>query len=796
MPPKLVRASPRVRRVFLQLLLDGKDAEAAQYIDAAPASVSESIVSGAGGKPKVSVILAVHNAEETLRRCIDSVLNQSLRDLELICVNDQTPDGSQAIIDDYARRDKRVVSIINKKNIGHGATRNRGISVARGQYIFHLDPDDTLPSGALKKIYDLAQRYGSDMTRGAYWHEQFLLGESNNRKERKGLKEGAPHTVNTTLKQSPNLLNHTEGHWSYLYRADFAKQVKYPEDLKMGQDSIFIVNAMTQARSISITDALVYHYRANTNSAMNTFNFRKFLDALEWRVRAWTALRGIDLTTVGEHLLFRYWNAAFFQSLVERLTPKERSAFDEKLGQALRRAGYPGKNPPRDPEVADYFRVILKEVAPVKVGAPSGPPPLRIATFSTLDHGGAGIGSQRRVEALRGVGIDAHIHCVLKKTNKSYVHQLPIKKSLSRDLDLKTLRKIWYGAVVLTDKEHSSLKDRELFSKPVSIVNFRDLGPVFDEADIVHLHWVSGLFDYHHADILSDKPVAWTLADMNAFTGGCHYSEGCTNYRNECRDCPLLKPGSTLAHEAWEQKRDAYSKIKNLHIICPSQWLADCARESSLLGDREIEVITNAMPVGHFRPTNKLVARRRLGLPLDKRLIVFGADNLGNRRKGGDILAISLKKLIANGQAKDVEGLFFGAANLKVGVPTHNMGYIADPEKLSLIYAAADVFAFPSREDNAPLTVPEALLSATPVVAFPVGNVPELVAHLDTGFIARYEDADHFAEGLAWALDAPRSGETLMRGLRGHIAARAYHDPQNTVDRYVALFRQMLGAKD
>jgi len=744
----------------------------------------------ANRSPRVSVILPVYNAEKTLRRSIESVLSQGLQDIELICVNDQTPDGSQAIIDEYARLDARVVPLMNKKNIGLGASRNVGIRAVKGQYVFHLDPDDTLPPDALKEIHDLAERYGSDMTRGAYLHEQYLLGQTEGRKQRKGLKEGAAHIVNTTLKDSPNLLDHTEGHWSFLYKADFAKRVKYPEDLKMGQDSMFLVKAMTQARSISITDALVYHYRANPNSAMNTFNFRKFMDSLEWRIRAWRLLRDACLTAVGEHLLFGYWNTAFFQSLRKRLSNKEKKAFDQKLGLALKNAGYFGSAPAQHAEVREYFENTLRNFP--SDGASIVPNALRIATLSTQDYGGAGIGSTLRVEALNRQGAQAELHVLLKKSTQPFVKAIRPKSKGLGTKKLKRRQAAWRKAAVLTQEEHPGLKARELFSKTGSVVDFRETRAIFDGADIIHLHWVAGIFDYENADVLSEKPVVWTLADMNAFTGGCHYSEGCTNYKNDCRNCPLLAEGSRLAHSAWRTKRKSYAKLRNLHIICPSQWLAERARESSLLGDRPIHVIPNAIPVDRFTPTDRLEARKRLGLPLDRKFIAFGAENVANKRKGGDILAESVGRLRQKGLLEGVEGLFFGRGNLALEIKSHNMGHVLDEAHLSLIYAAADVFAFPSREDNAPLTVVESMLSGTPVVAFPVGNVPELVTHLDTGYIAQYEDAQDFAEGLAWALSDTDSPEAVERRNRARRRAWAHNDPKVAAQRHLTLYRQML----
>ncbi len=773
--------APAHRRRFLQHLLEGDTAAAAREIRAVEFAPP-------APRPKISVILPVYNAVETLRRSIDSALGQSLQDIELLCINDRSPDESQAIIDEYSRKDARVVPIMNEQNIGHGASRNAGIRAARGQYIFNLDPDDTLPPNALESIHALAERYGSDMTRGAYIHEQLLLGQSKARKERKGLKEGAVHIVNTTLAHSPDLLMNTEGHWSYLYRAEFAKSVNYPEDLKMGQDSIFIVNAVAQAQSISVTDALVYHYRANPNSAMNTFNFRKFMDALEWRIRAWSVLDNAGFREAGEHLLFRFWSPAFFQNLTETLSDEEKQAFDQKLGRALRSAGYPGSCPSKLPQVRQYFETVLQALA---LEATSDvKKPLRIATFSTMDHGGAGLGSHRRVEALRRHGVDARIHCLIKKTNMSYVHQI----TLSEPLEGMDLRVAWRKAAVLTRQEHPGLKARELFSKIDSVVDFRKLKHVFDRADVVHLHWVPGIVDYANMDELADKAVVWTLADMNAFTGGCHYSEGCEGYKDKCLNCPLLNEASDLPHKAWKVKRDAYEKIPNLHVVCPSEWLAECARNSSLLGGRPIHVIPNALPVDRFTLVNRFVARRKLGLPFDKKFILFGADNLTNKRKGGDILIESIKQLISKGFSGRTEALFFGSGSLDLGIPSHSMGSVSDELKMSLIYAAADVFAFPSREDNAPLTVAESMLSGTPVVAFPVGNVNELVIHMQNGYIASYGNPVDFAKGLEWALSDTGSSQALLRGLRAHRSARVHNDPSTSAQRHIALYSKMLNA--
>lgn len=754
-----------------------------------------------GVPPVVSVILPLYKAEDTLHECLDSLLAQTLNDIEIICIDDASPDGSRKVVAEYARRDRRVNIRVNEINVGLGATRNRGIALGRGRYVFHIDPDDVIPKDALALLVARADTDGADMVRGAFLHEQLLMGQES-KSTRKGIDPAASPIINTTLADSPDLLKSTEGHWSYLYRSDFARRVLYPEDLKMGQDSIFLVHALTRARSISLIADVVYHYRANPNSAMNVFDFRKYIDEIEWRQRAWKVLVASGQRALGDNLLCNYWSMPFLDALDAQLKAQQKRDFFRRLAYAFQLAGNGDLSRTGNPGLHKRFGERLRHFArilppPVR-GAAKGERPLRIAVLSTSDHGGAGIACLRSVEGLRAQGHDVTLYTLFRHSDEPHVWNAPIKSALhAQSTDEGVLHPAWKRAAVLTRQEEGHLRARELFSKTGSVVEPATLGAVIGAADIVHLHWVVGMIDYDEiADLVQDRPVVWTLHDMNPFTGGCHYSEGCEGYRDQCRDCPLLSGASDLAHRAWLKKKEALARIRTLEVICPSEWLAECTRNSSLLGDRPVHVMPNILVGDDFRPTNKMVARQILGLPLDRKLIVFGADSLANIRKGGDILRDSLNHLRQMQDMTGIEGVFFGASDLNLGIPVHNMGYIHDPRRLSLVYAAADVFAFPSREDNAPQTVIEALLSGTPVVAFPVGNVPEMIRHQDTGYIAKYEDAKEFADGLAWALADCTSHAALMRGLRGCCDARRHNDPQTAVQRHVALYRAMLDGAD
>lgn len=118
--------------------------------------------------PKISIIIPVFKVEKYLRRCLDSVLNQTFDDWQAICVNDCSPDNSQKILDEYAVRDKRFVLLKHDKNSGLSASRNTAISVATGDYIMYLDSDDFIHPQTMEIAYALAMRDKSDIVAYTY----------------------------------------------------------------------------------------------------------------------------------------------------------------------------------------------------------------------------------------------------------------------------------------------------------------------------------------------------------------------------------------------------------------------------------------------------------------------------------------------------------------------------------------------------------------------------------------------------------------------------------------------------
>ncbi|QEP42091.1 glycosyltransferase [Ectothiorhodospiraceae bacterium BW-2] len=715
-------------------------------------------------KPLVTIITVCFNSAKTIEQTILSVINQTYSNIEYIVVDGGSADGT---LDILRRYDEQIDYYVSEPDDGLYYAMNKGLELAKGKYILILNSDDWYVFSCVEMLINAQKNQKVDFVSG-------LANYADNNGRFLHLQPSFPFDAGIYFRMPLR-------HETMLLSAEIY-------DAQGPYDTRYRINA-DRALTTRLFEAGYTHYEVKKavmffrNTGVSSTQMNLLLaERSRMIARSFPSINNADVSSLANldtltperlsKIVKSYKSTQFSESALA--LAKEKAAKGSKAWTGLDWSMY--QIEPSECELRDKNNTKC----------------LTIATFSTSDHGGAGIGSMRRIEALRNIGHKAELYCVFSKTKAPYVDQIKLSIPNYSRMKESEIRKIWRDKAVVTKGKVLTLSAREMFSDIGSIVDFRDIQFIFDKVDIVHMHWVSGMFDFDHTETLANKPVAWTLADMNAFTGGCHYSEGCKNYENDCRNCPLLGNESDLAHKAWQIKQQAYGRIKNLHIICPSQWLADCARESSLFRDRAVHMIPNALPVERFAPTNKIVARLRLGLPLRSKLVVFGAESLNNRRKGGDILANSIRYLKEMGEAANVEGVFFGASSLDLGIKSYNMGYISDEAKLSLVYASADVFAFPSREDNAPLTLVESMLSGTPAVAFSVGNVSELIDHKITGFIARYEDPKDFAEGLAWALAAVGSNEAHLRGLRCHRMAKKHNDPNTSVKRHLNLYNKML----
>ncbi|WP_144872778.1 glycosyltransferase family 4 protein [Hyella patelloides] len=318
--------------------------------------------------------------------------------------------------------------------------------------------------------------------------------------------------------------------------------------------------------------------------------------------------------------------------------------------------------------------------------------------------------------------------------------------------------------------------------------------------DIINLHWVSAGYLKIETVAKFKQPIVWTLHDMWAFTGGCHYNQECERYIDNCGSCPQLgsKRDGDLSRWVWNRKNKAWKNL-NLTVVTPSVWLAKCAQESSLFGGCRVEVIPNSVDTDVYRPIDKKVARDLLKLPQDKQLILFlSLKATSDKRKGFHFLQPALQKLSQAGWKDKLELMVVGASRPEeppeFGFESHYLGTLNDDLTLTLAYSAADVFIVTSVQDNLPNTVMEAISCGTPCVAFNIGGMPDMIEHQLNGYLAQPYQIDDLAQGIVWTLENEQRYQKLADYARHKAETEFGLKTQGS--RYLSLFKEILTNSD
>ena len=214
--------------------------------------------------PKVSVIVPVYNVEKYLAACLDSIIAQTITDIEIICVNDGSKDNSATILDEYTQKDKRI-KIITQKNKGLSGARNSGIKAATGEYTCFVDSDDRIPSYALKTLLQIAEATRSPVVMSEkVEHKPVLMS---------GAVHWQLHTdVMADFVQNRHIFSSA---WNKLYRTDLVKNHPFIEGIYF-EDWPFLTTLMGQIQQFATTDIPCYIYRNDNDSiTRSSFNTRK-----------------------------------------------------------------------------------------------------------------------------------------------------------------------------------------------------------------------------------------------------------------------------------------------------------------------------------------------------------------------------------------------------------------------------------------------------------------------------------------------------------------------------------------
>jgi glycosyltransferase involved in cell wall biosynthesis len=414
---------------------------------------------------------------------------------------------------------------------------------------------------------------------------------------------------------------------------------------------------------------------------------------------------------------------------------------------------------------------------------------VRVLHFSALDgQTGAGVAAARIHEGLIARGIDSRF-CVVHPSERLPNSFTPRLTPLAR-----VLRKAQFAVdawlVRRAPPQFDHILSTGAFGFSIRKIVERE------RPDIVQLHWI-GWNSFRLATLAGIRvPIVWRLADQWAFCGLQHYEPRAQVYSAPPpRSANVLRPLTDISEHVRRRKAITYSRIGELVLVCPSRWLAAETRRSALLGNRQVELIPTSCDTDLFAVKDRNACRTALGLDPQKQIVLTGATSMSMKSKGLDLLIEAVNRIrTETARSSAIQLVTFGQDAfdpqlVQTAIEVKHLGAIRDRRLMSILYSAADVFAAPSRMENLANTVLESLACGTPVVAFAIGGMPDMIEHRVNGYLASPFDTTDFGRGIAWAL-AQRGRAELQDRCRQKVLDSFSRERE--IDRYLSLYQTLL----
>ncbi len=355
----------------------------------------------------------------------------------------------------------------------------------------------------------------------------------------------------------------------------------------------------------------------------------------------------------------------------------------------------------------------------------------------------------------------------------------------------KTTNNTAHSTALISNNFYSALRDLKKVSK----------------IDLCHLHWLGDSTLTIEEIGKIDIPLVWSLHDQWPFCGAEHYCYPPKNMMPESDDFRYIygyqknsrnigEAGFDLNRWTWLRKLKSWKKPIN--IVCSSDWLYDCAKNSFLMRDWPIYKIPYPLDLNIWKPVEKRLARDLLNLPKsDIPIVLFGAvGGTIDIRKGADLLfdAFLYLKTISNKCIfNNMQIIIFGESEPmsppKIGYPINYVGKINDDISLRLLYSAADLMVVPSRQEAFGQTASEAHACGTPVAAFEIGGLKDIVDHKKTGYLAKPFCSKSLALGIQFILESVKKNNEL--GSNARKKALRLWDQNKIAESYIKIYRNI-----
>lgn len=402
---------------------------------------------------------------------------------------------------------------------------------------------------------------------------------------------------------------------------------------------------------------------------------------------------------------------------------------------------------------------------------------MKIALVSKTNgcFGGASFFAENLGGWLVKAGHEVTQFCVLPRTElRPYQRSLPVAGPASRMVRHANWRARRWGMV-----------------EPLPWEYWFGLREQIDQFDLIHFHDLYMAISPRTLEAVARrKPVAFTVHDTSAFTGGCINPLGCTRFHQECGECPQKSELGRFDFTRSNLRlvRGMVNKVSP-NLIFPSQWIQGEARRS-LKWTGQAEHIPNGFDPRDYRFRTRRQARELLGLAQDRKIVAIVSGALDNKIKG---IRFALEAVAA---VRDLEPLTIlvghsssAMEKLLRGASFWMTGFVEDRAKMGLLFAAADLLLYPSLGDNLPITIQESMAAGTPVLAFDVGGMPELVRPGQTGWLVPTGDQEALNRKLREIL---QSAETEAFGERGRTMIQEEFSMAQCLDRHLGMYRKIL----
>lgn len=313
-------------------------------------------------------------------------------------------------------------------------------------------------------------------------------------------------------------------------------------------------------------------------------------------------------------------------------------------------------------------------------------------------------------------------------------------------------------------------------------------------ADIINIHWINSEALSIKQISKINKPVVMTLHDMWAFCGAEHYTADDENSRFKLGYQLVNKDvvGVDVNKLIWRIKKRAW-KHQTFTVVTPSTWLTECAKQSQILSEFNVVTIPNALDTDVYKPLDVNFCKLAYNLPLEKKLIGFGAiGGAKDPRKGFDLLMQSMI-LLSEKYSEDYVCVVFGQSEpeeqVDLGFPVKYVGHLNDDTSLAIFYNAVDVMVVPSMQEAFGQTASEALSCGTPAVAFNTTGLKDVIVHKSTGYLAQPFDVIDLATGVEWCLSYSNNRNLGINAREFAVKSWSY---ESISEKYNKLFNDVI----